>query len=224
MIKMIVMDLDGTLLNDDKDVSSYTVSILKKCKETGIKVVIATGRSKLQAEKIIDLIKPDFSILNYGALILNENKDIIYNKLLSLETQYEIDNEYIEVINGGKMNAIKIISTDQNIPLSEIAAFGDGFYDIEMIKTCGTGIAMKNAEQVVKMASKDICGNNNEDGMAKWIEKNILQTEKEGSKMIRIDIDSEDNSQIVDSLLSSFFELRDKKYPELKKNESLEWL
>jgi hydroxymethylpyrimidine pyrophosphatase-like HAD family hydrolase len=183
MIKMIVMDLDGTLLNDDKDVSSYTVSILKKCKETGIKVVIATGRSRLQAEEIIDLIKPDFSILNYGALILNENKDIIYNKLLSLETPNEIDDEYIEVINGGKMNAIEIISKDQNIPLSEIAAFGDGLYDIEMIENCGTGIAMENAEQAVKMASKDICGNNNEDGVAKWIERNILQAEKEGNNV-----------------------------------------
>ena len=179
MIKMIVMDLDGTLLNDDKDVSSYTVSILKKCKETGIKVVIATGRSRLQAEKIIDLINPDFSILNYGALILNENKDIIYNKLLSLGTPDEIDDEYIEIINGGKMNAIEIISKDQNIPLSEIAAFGDGLYDIEMIKNCGTGIAMENAIDLVKNISKDICRDNNEDGVAKWIEKNILQTEKD---------------------------------------------
>jgi phosphoserine phosphatase len=223
MIKMIVMDLDGTLLNDDKDVSSYTVSILKKCKETGIKVVIATGRSRLQAEKIIDLIKPDFSILNYGALILNENKDIIYNKLLSLETQDEINEEYMEVINGGKMNAIEIISKAQNIPLSEIAAFGDGLYDIEMIKNCGAGIAMKNAIDEVKNISKYICTDNNEDGVAKWIERNILQAEKEGNKMIKIDIDSDESMQEwFDSLNSSYFDIVSKKYPELKKNESLE--
>jgi hydroxymethylpyrimidine pyrophosphatase-like HAD family hydrolase len=177
MIKMIVMDLDGTLLNDDRDgknISSYTISILKKCKETDIKIVIATGRSRLAAEEIIDLIKPDFSILSYGALILNENKDIIYNKLLSLETLDEIDDEYMEKMNIGKMNAIEIISEDQKIPLSEIAAFGDGLYDIEMIKNCGTGVAMENAEHAVKRFSKDICGNNNEDGVAKWIERNIL--------------------------------------------------
>ena len=201
------MDLDGTLLNDDKNISSYTVSILKKCKETGIKIVIATGRSRLQAEKIIDLIKPDFSILSYGALILNENKDILYDKLLPLETSDEIDDEFVvkglltkkgidrliksingdcfgemEDINVRKMDAIEIISKDQNIPLSEIAAFGDGLYDIEMIKNCGTGIAVENAIDIVKNISKDICGDNNEDGVAKWIEKNIISEYEEEEK------------------------------------------
>jgi len=81
----------------------------------------------------------------------------------------------MENMNIGKMNAIEIVSKGQNISLSEIAAFGDGFYDIGMIKYCGTGIAMENAPDAVKICSKNICGNNNEDGVAKWIEKNILQ-------------------------------------------------
>jgi hydroxymethylpyrimidine pyrophosphatase-like HAD family hydrolase len=170
MIKKIVMDLDGTLLNDIKSISAYTMSILKKCKEKGIKIVIATGRSSSATEEIIDIIKPDFSILNDGAVILNDNNVIIYNKLISFKTL----DEYIENIYVGKMNAIEIIAKDQNISLSEIAAFGDGPNDIKMVKNCGTGIAMKNAEHAVKRFSKDICGNNKEDGVAKWIEKNIL--------------------------------------------------
>ena len=168
MIKMIVMDLDGTLLNDDESISSYTISILEKCKEKGIKIVIATGRSSLSAKEIIDLIKPDFSILNYGSLILDENNVIIYIAAFSLGMPDEI------FMYMGKMNAIEILSERQNISLSEIVAFGDGFNDLEMIKYCGTGIAMENAPDTVKMFSKNICGNNNEDGVAKWIEKNIL--------------------------------------------------
>jgi len=179
MIKMIVMDLDGTLLNDnDENISSYTLSILEKCKEKGIKIVIATARSRLPTEEIIELIKPDFSILNDGALILNENKVVIYSKLLSLGMLDEIDDEYLEYIEAEKMDAIEIISMEQNIPLSEIAAFGDSFNDIKMIKNCGTGVAMENAEHAVRRFSKDICENNNEDGVAKWIERNILQIEK----------------------------------------------
>ena len=173
MIKMIVTDLDGTLFNDDSKISSYTMSILEKCKETGIKIVIATGRSSLSAKEIIDLVKPDFSILNYGALILNENNEIIHNELLSLETLDEINVVCVE-INTEKKNAIEIVSKKQNISLSEIVAFGNGDNDIEMIKYCGTGIAMENAPDTVKMVSKNICGNNNEDGVAKWIEQNIL--------------------------------------------------
>jgi len=172
------MDLDGTLLNDnDENISPYTLSILEKCKEKGIKIVIATARPRLAAEEIIELIKPDFSILNNGLLIINKNKVVIYNKLLSLGMLDEIDDKYLEYIEAEKMDAIEIISKDQNIALSEIAAFGDSFNDIEMIKNCGTGIAMENAEHAVRRFSKDICGSNNEDGVAKWIERNILKIE-----------------------------------------------
>ena len=183
MIKMIVMDLDGTLLNDDdENISSYTLSILEKCKEKGIKIIIATARSRLASEEIIDIIKPDFSILNNGLLIINENNVVIYNKVLLLGMLDEIDDEYLECIEAEKMDAIEIISREQNISLSEIAAFGDGGNDIEMIKNCGTGIAMEDAEHAVKRFSKDICGNNNEDGVAKWIERNILKIEKGGDE------------------------------------------
>lgn len=42
---MIVTDLDGTLLRDDKTISLQTLSVLRQCREKGIKVVYATGRS-----------------------------------------------------------------------------------------------------------------------------------------------------------------------------------
>lgn len=43
-VKMIVTDLDGTLLRDDKTISDYTLSVLEKCRIQGIKVVYATAR------------------------------------------------------------------------------------------------------------------------------------------------------------------------------------
>jgi predicted mannosyl-3-phosphoglycerate phosphatase (HAD superfamily) len=43
-IKLIVTDLDGTLLRTDKTISDRTKSILSKCRESGIAVIYATGR------------------------------------------------------------------------------------------------------------------------------------------------------------------------------------
>ncbi|MCL2704063.1 MAG: HAD family hydrolase [Defluviitaleaceae bacterium] len=43
-IKMIVTDLDGTLLRDDKTVSERTAAALKRCRESGIKIAYATAR------------------------------------------------------------------------------------------------------------------------------------------------------------------------------------
>lgn len=44
MIKMIVTDLDDTLLRTDKTVSSYTLGVIEKVRALGIKVIFATGR------------------------------------------------------------------------------------------------------------------------------------------------------------------------------------
>jgi len=42
--KMIVTDLDGTLLRDDKRISERTKNTLIRCRENGIKVVFASAR------------------------------------------------------------------------------------------------------------------------------------------------------------------------------------
>lgn len=43
-IKLIVMDMDGTLLNSEKIVSSYTKDLLKRLSSEGYKLGIASGR------------------------------------------------------------------------------------------------------------------------------------------------------------------------------------
>ena len=43
-IKMIVTDLDGTLLKDDKSISTYTENVIKQLRNRGILFVVATAR------------------------------------------------------------------------------------------------------------------------------------------------------------------------------------
>ena len=102
MAQMIVMDLDNTLLNSDKNISDYSISILEKCRSTGIKIVIATARSKKSAERIIKLIKPDFMILNGGSLVINNIEKIIYNKIITKEISNGILFELNKIINRNK--------------------------------------------------------------------------------------------------------------------------
>ena len=70
--------------------------------------------------------------------------------------------------------AIQFISEYLDTPLSEMAAFGDDFSDIGMIKLCGTGVAMGNAIQEVKDAADFIAGSNNDDGVAHFIREHYL--------------------------------------------------
>ena len=50
-IKMLVFDLDDTLLRNDKTISEHTISVLKNCNDRGIKVIYATGRGCIKGER-----------------------------------------------------------------------------------------------------------------------------------------------------------------------------
>ena len=69
-----------------------------------------------------------------------------------------------------KEKAIEALCTHLKMQPSAIAAFGDDFNDIGMLKLCGKGIAMSNAIEEVRQIADAICLSNEEDGVAKWIE------------------------------------------------------
>ena len=73
-----------------------------------------------------------------------------------------------------KEKAIEELCRHLNITSSKIAAFGDDFNDIGMLKLCGKGIAMENAIAEVKQAAGQVCASNENDGVAKWIKENLL--------------------------------------------------
>jgi Cof subfamily protein (haloacid dehalogenase superfamily) len=73
-----------------------------------------------------------------------------------------------------KWNGVKKLLEYYKAGIGNAVAFGDNENDYEMVKNCGIGIAVENGIEEVRNAAKYICGNNNEDGVAKWIEKNIL--------------------------------------------------
>lgn len=68
MIKMIVSDLDGTLLNENEKVSNTSKEYLKKLKDMGYIIVIATGRSYASALKATDGVEfANYLITDAGA-------------------------------------------------------------------------------------------------------------------------------------------------------------
>ena len=44
MYKLIAIDMDGTLLKEDKTISTKTKEALKRAREEGVKIVLTTGR------------------------------------------------------------------------------------------------------------------------------------------------------------------------------------
>lgn len=75
---------------------------------------------------------------------------------------------------SGKIQAILELTKLLNISLSDIVSFGDDINDMEMLQICGKGVAVSNAVMDVKAVADRVTLSNDEDGVADWIEKNIL--------------------------------------------------
>lgn len=90
-IKVIITDLDNTLLKSDKSISEYTIDIIKKCRNAGIIFGIATARSERAAERYINTLNPDVIISNGGAKIRYHDKIILKN-MMPAETTDKIIN------------------------------------------------------------------------------------------------------------------------------------
>ena len=73
-----------------------------------------------------------------------------------------------------KEKAIEVLCEHLKITPSQIAAFGDDFSDIGMLKLCGKGLAMENAIPEVKQIADEVCASNEADGLAEWIKNHLL--------------------------------------------------
>lgn len=241
-IKLIALDMDGTLLNDDGMITPYTQKVIEEVQEQGITVVLSTGRPlsmctsfadqlslnsyiitangaeiwtadeqllerhTMEAKKIKELwnigheqrvhmwlvatdaifiddaVPEDFSKyewlkIGFGRLSLSE-KELLWQSIKH-DKSLEISNSSprnIEVTKTGvhKANAIQSLCTRLEINMEEVMAIGDSLNDLKMIEQVGIEIAMKNAQQKVLEAADYITATNNEDGVAKAIEKFVL--------------------------------------------------
>jgi len=82
-----------------------------------------------------------------------------------------------EITNKGvsKGNAVKILVKYYRIKSEQVICIGDSGNDLSMIKLDGLGVAMGNADDVIKESAKYITDTNNCDGVAKAIEKFVLE-------------------------------------------------
>jgi len=256
-IKIIVTDLDNTLLRKDKTTSDYTKSIIKKCIERGLLVVFATARPERATRQWQIDKKSIYVIANNGATI-TQNKKEIMNIAIPEATKHNIIKRFAtdpniigltaevgdflytrehtswvmrgddggwnpvqhdfvapvmedvcklsvecktpEIIsdilaeffelrifpNNGenwyqimhksasKINAISYLANMKGIELQDVIAFGDDYNDVDMLKGCGVGVAVENAVAEAKQVTDYVCESNDEDGVAKYLEKYLL--------------------------------------------------
>ncbi|MDD3839756.1 MAG: Cof-type HAD-IIB family hydrolase [Clostridia bacterium] len=259
--KLIGIDLDGTLLKEDKTISRANKDCIKDALNMGIHVTLCSGRPidlvKGYAEELnlkqpfvtcngASIVEPDTresifvkglefqsikTILDYALerdirvhvftdkimytnispddeemfiwkesgqafeykpdmdidikqdiikIMFNDDVDTLMHARKDLEQIlaqkvkiYFVMGRYLEFmdINVSKGRAISFIADKLGIAREQVIAIGDNENDISMIRYAGLGIAMDNADQMVKQVADHITDCNECDGVAKAIRK-----------------------------------------------------
>lgn len=271
-IKMIGLDLDGTLLNTKKELTDHTRRVLAEAINAGILVLMATGRPFTGIpEELRTFPGIHYALTSNGARVLDtDHNKILIEQLLPMESakkalrifeKYDtlseiyfdgqgyadaakLDNvgkyhhdpnmwNYVRTtriavpdiwdviakenrnmdkvqalfanmderaaawkelselkelelvgslsynieINAAGVNkgtALVALGEMLGIPRESIMACGDGDNDVHLLQEVGFGVAMANAQPQVKEAADHITASNDEDGVARAIEKFAL--------------------------------------------------
>ena len=258
MIEAVVLDLDGTTLDEHHQIPPLNQEVIRTLRAQGVKVYIATGRTYLSMKPYYDLLQLDTPAICYnGAKVVYANGTVREEGISHEQTAFLIDlaathklhlnvyqdekwytntsqstwaKEYahisglspvqvkwedlstyastkalylgertrlldlvplithkwkdtlhltsskphfLEVLKADvhKGNAIKRIMEEDEIPLENVIAFGDGLNDVEMLQTAGVGVAMKNGFEELKAIASDIALPNSQAGVGEYLKR-----------------------------------------------------
>lgn len=102
MVRMILTDLDHTLLRQDGSISDKTLRVLAECRAKGILFAIATARYWIGAERYIDLLKPDYEITTDGTLI-HSHDQCLYSSEFSVSDTNRIIHSIAQAVPGAEI-------------------------------------------------------------------------------------------------------------------------
>lgn len=269
MYKLIALDIDGTLLNSKKEITSNVYESIQEAKKQGFKVVLSTGRplpgvtplleelnltddgdyvicfngavvQEVKSKKIIadiDMTVEDFNII-YDQIFKPFNTNIHISTPTNLITPQETPHKYtvhesnlnnisieyrskddidesikfckimivdeperleeiisnipkelyedytivrsapffLEFLNkkANKGTALKALCNNIDLPIEKTIAVGDEENDQHMIRLAGLGVAMGNARDSIKEIADYVTDTNNNHGVAKTIDKFLL--------------------------------------------------
>ena len=154
---LYVSDLDGTLLNSKEKISEYTIKILNGLIKRGMYFTYATARSAYSANIVTSGLLTNIPVIVFGGkMILNTD-----------ENNYSCD---IIVKKASKARAVKKLN--EKLRCDKVIVFGNDVNDISLFKIADESYAVENAEDEIKKYVDATIKSNDEDGVARWLEKN----------------------------------------------------
>ncbi|MCM3566929.1 Cof-type HAD-IIB family hydrolase [Neobacillus mesonae] len=97
-IKLIALDMDGTLLTNDHQITEATQKAIKEAQQKGVKIVLSTGRSFKNCHNHADALGLDSYLVTVnGSEIWDENREIVKRTVMNpewIEWMYGLAKQY----------------------------------------------------------------------------------------------------------------------------------
>ncbi|SCJ77044.1 Uncharacterized phosphatase YwpJ [uncultured Eubacterium sp.] len=135
-IRMVALDLDGTTLNNQKEISARTMTAFRKAMESGVHIVVSTGRTFQSLPKQLFSIEGlEYIVTSNGAHVteLATMKTIYENYLTSHAVE-----EVVRVLRGTGFSIETFVGGKAFIDKAEyedVVANGSTYRDAEYIKS-----------------------------------------------------------------------------------------
>ena len=262
-IRLLISDVDGTLVRKDKTVSDATVAAVRRLREAGVQFTLVSARPLTGVQSLLErlgvdlpvgaynggtIAKPDGTVLSAARLDAATARDAVaafdldwvvtwvfadgkwhtrstdtphnasevvtaaqqptvvddfspllerVDKIVAVSDEEprlaELERRTQEALRGRATVArsqtyyLDVTAPDANkghgvtelaralgVPLEQVAVVGDGQNDVYMFKVAGLSIAVGNASDEVKQAADHVTESNEDDGVAKAIDRFIL--------------------------------------------------
>src|SRR5690349_17555554 len=115
-IKLIAIDLDGTLLNTNHEMTERTEKALKAAMAQGVKIIIATGKTLASAKHLINRLGSSApGIFNQGTITFNpdgsiHSQQIIDTAIARQAITYAEDRDYLVGVYTGSRILVRKLS------------------------------------------------------------------------------------------------------------------
>ncbi|MGN1280260.1 MAG: sugar-phosphatase [Limosilactobacillus sp.] len=120
-IKLVAIDIDGTLINDQRQITPQTVAALKKATAAGVKVVLCTGRPMTGVEAYLEELgvadKDDEYVISFnGGLAQSTSSNVIVNHSIAFDDYADWENYCLKQgVHSQIETRDYIYTTNQNI-------------------------------------------------------------------------------------------------------------
>lgn len=154
MYKLLFIDLDGTLLRDDKTISQKDINAIHRARQAGVRVMIATGRPTIGSDKALATIGyetgdllisnngasifrlPDYEIVDLKQIHMRDHRLIdkflksqglehySFDTTACLSERFHEFTEWEKQANGIEIKLVDFSQMEENRQLLKIMAFG----------------------------------------------------------------------------------------------------